>query len=222
MKLKFVMLLSLVCGYHSVTAQDSNTPVAKDAVSVPAQSKQFSGEALSLKGHLEELFVVSKKINDPKEKGQARRRIEAALDWDRVARDCLGVTHWAKQSAKGREEFKNLLREVIVKTAYTRLDKFWDGGTTYHFDKIDIKGQTADVITRFFVQKDSFILEYFLTRKANKWLIDDVAFEDLRYSVNINEQIDAFLKEKSFANLLEKLRKRRDELDSNARSPKKS
>jgi hypothetical protein len=44
-------------------------------------------------------------------------------------------------------------------------------------------------------------------------LISDIAYEELKYSANIREQLDAFLKEKSFSDLLTKLRKRSEELD---------
>ena len=53
-------------------------------------------------------------------------------------------------------------------------------------------------------------------------MIYDISYEDIRYSTNISEQIDAFLKDGNFATLLEKLRKRRDELIEETSKPKKS
>jgi ABC-type transporter MlaC component len=63
------------------------------------------------------------------------------------------------------------------------------------------------------VKEDSFGLDYYLSKKGNQWLISDIAYEELKYSANIREQLDAFLKEKSFSDLLTKLRKRSEELD---------
>ena len=51
--------------------------------------------------------------------------------------------------------------------------------------------------------------------------IYDIAYEDIQYSKNIREQIDAFLKESNFASLLDKLRKRRDELGEKTATAKK-
>jgi ABC-type transporter MlaC component len=107
-----------------------------------------------------------------------------------------------------------LLREVVSKTAFSRLSSFWKGAS-YTFEKIDLKGNSGVVASRFQPSSgDSLVLEYYIQKKGGQWLIYDVAFEGVRYSVNIHEQIDSFLKEKSFPGLLEKLRKRRDDIDS--------
>jgi len=176
----------------------------------------FQGEALKLKTYLEELFDASKKVNAEGEtKKSSRLKLEQALDWERVARDCLGNSHWKQQSAANRDSFKKLLKDVILKTAFSRIDKFWNDvdKTTYLFEAIDIKNLNAHVKVKFNVKSDTILLEYYMEKKGPKWMLYDVAYEELRYSVNINEQIDAFLKEKSFTALLDKLRKRREELD---------
>ena len=114
---------------------------------------------------------------------------------------------------------RDLLKQVIIKTAFTRLDKFWTD-TTYKIDSIDVKGNDAKVSARFFVKNEPFSLDYYFLKKNGKWSVYDISYEELRYSVNINEQIDAFLKEKSFPGLLEKLKKRRAELDENSKKGK--
>ena len=179
-----------------------------------AEEKTFTGPAAQIKTYIEELFEASKKVNTPGQMDAARAKIENALDWDRISADALGK---ASKKAGGKlGEFKKLLKEVIVRTAYTRLDKFWEGGTTYKFDKIDVKGNTAEVAAKFTVKNEAFGLDYFLHQKGGKWFVNDIAFEGLRYSTNINEQIEAFLSEKSFNDLLGKLRKRRDDLVADA------
>jgi len=209
LKLIFVSLF----GFVSLTAgAEGETPAPP----------KFTGPALELQKRMVDLFEVSKNVNqlDAKKRDSARGEIDRALDWDKVAEDAIGSSTWKKQSADNRTNFKGLLREVIARTAYSRLDKFWEGAT-YQFDKIDVKGGKAHVIAKFMVSGDSFVLEYYLLSRGNKWFIYDVAFEGERYSVNINEQIGAFLREKSFASLLDKLRKRRDELISDGAKPKR-
>ncbi len=169
---------------------------------------------------MEELFEVSKKVNLPGAEGsKARAEIGNSVDWERISLDCIGRAAWKKQSAAKQAEFKKLLREVIEKTAYSRLDKFWKGAT-YRFEKINIKGTEGTVPTKFIVDGKAFQLEYFVNEKRNKWTIHDIAYEGEQYSSNIHDQIEAFLKEKPFSDLLEKLRKRRDELSSES-SPKR-
>jgi ABC-type transporter MlaC component len=167
----------------------------------------------AIKKHVEDLFAASKKINAAESK-QARSQIENALDWDKIAELCLGAGRWKSTSASNRAEFKRLLKEVILKTAFSRLDKFWTPDLTYEFQPIVWKGGNAEVPVKFTVKGEPFVLEYFLTKKSGKWTIFDVSYEDVRYSVNINEQIDAFLKEKGFHELLGKLKHRLEDLDN--------
>lgn len=179
-------------------------------------SNQTENEVL--KKQLENLFEASKKVNvSTPEKGKARTEIEQAIDWEEIAKLCLGETN-SKKYSKGFSDFRNLLKEVITKTAFSRMDKFWENGTTAIVDKVEIKGATAHVGAKFNSKNETFALDYFLSKKGSKWMINDIAFEDMKYSVNIKEQLDAFLKEKKFNDLLEKLRKRRDELDKPSKS----
>lgn len=190
------------------------TEEAPPAAPAAAEEKEveYKGEALLIKKKLVELFEISKQVNTAATKTKARAEIESALDWDKISELCLGKERAKKNAGKNFDEFKGLLKDVIIKTAYTRLDKFWKD-TTYKVDSIEIKGNEAKSATKFFVKNEPFVLEYFLYKRAGKWIVYDISYEDLRYSININEQIDAFLKEKSFPGLIEKLKKRRAELD---------
>jgi len=184
----------------------AEAPAGTEATLTPEQEKIWS--------EMKALFEASKLVNSAKaaEKAQARAKIESALDWDKVAADCLGKANVKKAGAK-YGAFKNLLKEVMLKTAYSRMDKFWDGAT-YKLNKIDQKGGTAVLKAEFDVKSEPIYLEYFFNKKS-KWLISDISYEDMRYSVNINEQLDSFLKENPFPALLDKLKKRSAELDSN-------
>lgn len=181
-----------------------------------------TGATKEITSKLEDLFSASRKVNAPgDEKEKARSSIEKAMDWEKIATMCLGPKHAKKNAGKNLEDFKNLLKEVVIKTAYTRLDKFWDGNTKYKFENIEIKGNTAKVPTKFFVKGEPFILDYFFSKKGDQWLIYDISYEDVRYSTNISEQIDAFLKDGNFSTLLDKLRKRKDELSEETAKPAK-
>jgi phospholipid transport system substrate-binding protein len=182
----------------------------------------FSGEALRIKEQLVELFDASRKVNgSPADKKASREKIEAAMDWEQVAKDCLGPVEWKKASASNRATYQDLLRDVVVKTAFTRLDTFWDGAS-YQFTKIDVKGSRAKASVTYKVKAETFELEYSLLRRGKQWAVYDIAFEGMLYSENIREQITAFLKEKGFASLIDKLKKRREELDASNPAAKKN
>ncbi len=212
MKIKLFLLLSfalLIPRYHFADEAAPATATEKEV--------EFKGDALVIKKKLVDLFETSKLVNaSGPAKAKARVELENSLDWEKISELCLGKEHAKKNAGKNFEEFKSLLKDVIIKTAYTRLDKFWKD-TTYKIDTIEIKGNEAKSASKFYVKGEPFVLEYFFYKRNNKWIIYDISYEDLRYSLNINEQIDAFLKEKPFSGLLEKLKKRRAELDDTAK-----
>lgn len=216
----YILILGMVLAFpllsdDSPTETGAKIETPKTATTAEVGDKAYTGDALKIKNRMDGLFEASKKVNAKgPEKAKSRGAIEGAMDWDRVAEVCLGSGRWKTESASNKSQFRNLLKDVIVRTAFTRMDKFWADGTTYDLSKIDVKAGGANVVSKFNVKNDSFALEYFMNKKAGEWLIWDISYEGERYSVNINEQIDAFLKEKGFANLLEKLRKRKADLDS--------
>lgn len=178
-----------------------------------AEEQTFTGEAAKIKSNLESLFEISKKVNagGAVEK-KARADMEKAIDWNELAEGCLGKENKKKYSSQFGQ-FRDLLKDVVIRTSYSRMDKFWEGNTTYKFEKIDVTGNKAVASAKFLVKEDSFALDYYLSKIGGDWKVTDISYEDLRYGTNINEQIDAFLKEKkSFPELLNKLKKRRAEL----------
>jgi len=182
-------------------------------VFLPTWANEQTSVDSQLRNQMEELFQASKLVNEPKEQKKARLAIEKAVDWDEIATLCLGKQAAKKNQGKNFSDFRNLLREVVSKTAFSRLDKFWQNGTTATIDKVELNKNTAHVAAKFKSKEDVFSLDYYLNKKGSQWLIYDIAYEDLKYSENIKEQVDVFLKEKSFSDLLGKLRKRAEELD---------
>jgi len=219
------LLLTLVCLTLTASLRAEDAPATDKApAAAPATAPEFTGKPLEIKKKLENLFELSKNVNhaDAKKRAEARAAIDGALDWDKISEDAIGAGEWKKLSGGQRSSFRELLKDVIVRTAYTRLDKFWEGGTTSTFDKIDMEaGNKAHVVAKFIVKNEPFLLDYYVHQKGAKWLVYDIAFEGERYSVNINEQISAFLNEKSFSVLMEKLKKRKAELIAEGDKPKK-
>jgi ABC-type transporter MlaC component len=194
------------------------TPASAPVEQAPAP-KKFEGEAAKIQEKMETLFDASRKVNGPAAtRDKYRQVIDSSLDWDRISTDCLGKNS-TKGTAAQRQQFRTLLRDVVEKTAFSRLDTFWDG-TTYQFTKIDVTGEKAHVSSMFNVKNKSFSLDYFLHKKSGGWSIYDISFKNERYSENIKEQIGEFLAQGNFNTLLDKLKKRREELDREASGAK--
>ena len=166
-----------------------------------------------VKQTIEGLIAASKQIMDTSDEGQAnRRKIEAALNWNAISEKCLGRDLWEKKKAT---PFPTLLREVVTKTAFSRIAKLWKEVRKFEIKSVTLTGTHAIVKARF-VAKQTFAITYYFGKKDGHWLIDDIAYDDLLYSENISEQINGFLKSHSFSQLLAKMKKRLHELDSEA------
>jgi len=218
--MKNFLLLALALVMTTPAFSEEKAPNQETPASAPA----FTGKQLDIQKKMEGLFEQSKHVNhlEAKKRNEARAAIGTALDWEKVAEDAIGSAEWRKLSGGNRNAFRDLLKDVIERTAYTRLDKFWEGGTTSAIEKIDLAGNKAHVVGKFTVKNEPFTLEYYLYSKGSKWMIYDLAFEGERYSININEQITAYLAEKNFNSLLDKLRKRQAELKADGAKPAKS
>lgn len=201
---------------------DETTSSAK--VPPPAKieaPESWNKEQKSVIAFLEALFVASRSVNSTgKERAASRERILSALDWSGVARGCLGDAVWKKENPKNRSAFADGLRDVVSLTAFSRLDTFWDG-TTYTFKKIEITKDKAVVDCVFKANDEDYTLTYYLKKGSPDWHIEDLAYEGLVYSKQINEQISFFLKDQSFSALLGKLKKRKADLLEDEASPKK-
>jgi ABC-type transporter MlaC component len=209
----FLVTLLLVSTSYGADEAPKAGGTATTTTAPTAEAPKLTGEGEKIWNQMKDLFEASKVVNStkPSEKAKARAQIESALDWDKVAADCLGKANMKKAGAKFGT-FRNLLKEVMLKTAFSRMDKFWDGAT-YKLANLDLKGNSGIAKAQFDVKGEPMFLEYFWNKKG-KWLIHDISYEDMRYSVNINEQLDSFLKENNFNALIEKLKKRSAELDS--------
>lgn len=182
------------------------------------KEKTLSPAQEELKKYTVSLLEASRKVNDADKKVMkaSRSMIETSMNWTEVARQCLGDSVWKKTSAKNRRAFEDLLKDVVILTAFQRLDKFWTDNTSYTFPKVKVAGEEGYVSAEFDIDGDEFLLEYFFKKYGKDWKIIDISFEELRYSENIREQIQAFLRESNFSTLLGKLRKRKAELLSSA------
>lgn len=214
-----LLAISLVVSSNSWGADETperetaKTAPAEAPAPVPEKVSKWNADQTKIISFLDDLFAASKLVNsggDPQKK--SREKIESAMNWDRIAVDCLGAKQWAAQSAKNRQQFKDLLHEVVAKTAFSRLNTFWKDAA-YQFEKIEITGKEAHAMARFVIGEDNITLDYYLERAGSSWKVHDIGYEGFRYSTNINEQLTDFLRDEGFTSLLDRLKKRLDSLN---------
>lgn len=147
-----------------------------------------------------------------KQKGdESRKSIREFIDFDVLARDSLGK-QWQKISAKDKSEFKNTLQEIIERTVFPKSPEFFKN------TKIEVKEEKLETSKGYLKanveQKEkSATVELWLQKaKADEWKIVDLAIEEERWVNNLKDQFEEVIKQKSFPELLKKMKKRLSDL----------
>jgi phospholipid transport system substrate-binding protein len=158
--------------------------------------------------------AVQKVLDDPALKAEDRRheRREAvrkvaieAFDVQETARRALG-RHWQQRTPAEREEFVQLFADLLEQTYIAKIDLY--GGERLKFTDERIDGDTAVVRARVLTRQGAEVpVEGRMHKKAERWLIYDVAIENVSLIANYRSQFDRIIRTSSYAELVKRLRK---------------
>lgn len=167
--------------------------------------------------------AVIRVLEDPSLKADARhaerraavhRLAAQAFDVNETARRALGV-HWQGRTAAEREEFVQLFADLLEGTYISRIDYF--GGERLRFVGERIDGNAALVRARVVTKGGSEVpVDARLHRRGERWLIYDIAVENISLIANYRAQFDRIIRTSSFEDLVERLRARQTELRKGA------
>ncbi len=167
-----------------------------------------------LKAKQAELKTLIQKPQSPANDTALKRRFDALLDYDVLAKQSL-EDHWEKLSSEKRKEFQSLL-ETLVRRAYTRSIR-----DTLDYD-IKFKGQTSSkggqvvqtVAThKTNKRKEPIDIDYVLRRAGGSWKVVDIVTEGSSLVSNYRNQFNRVIEKKGFADLLKRMRAKVDEDD---------
>lgn len=171
----------------------------------------------------EQLKVVVNRVvatlEDPQLKGEARaedrRRAlrgatEMIFDWSEMGRRSLGL-HWKKLDIAQQEEFTVLFRD-LVERAYLGTIERYDGERIIYVAEVT-DGDTAVVRTRVTTRQGTEIpVDYRMLRRPDRWVIYDVAVENVSLVANYRGQFNRIMQASSYQDLVAKMRSRLDAL----------
>lgn len=159
--------------------------------------------------------AVQKVLDDPGLKADDRRHerraavrkvaIEA-FDVQETARRALGP-HWQQRTPAEREEFVQLFADLLERTYIAKIDLY--GGERLKFTDERIDGDTAVVRARVLTRQGAEVpVEGRMHKRADRWLIYDVAIENISLIANYRSQFDRIIRTSSYAELVKRLRNR--------------
>jgi phospholipid transport system substrate-binding protein len=158
---------------------------------------------------------VQKILQDPAipaaDKRAAVRKVAAEVfDVHETAKRALG-RHWQARTPAEREEFVQLFADLLERTYIHRIDRYGGERLVYTHEAVD--GDYATVRAKVLTRQGAEVpVEAKLHRRGDRWLIYDVAVENISLIANYRSQFDRIIRSASFEELMSRLRTRRQEL----------
>jgi phospholipid transport system substrate-binding protein len=173
--------------------------------------------------------AVQKVLDDPalkapdkrQERRAAVRKIASEVfDVQETARRALGP-HWQKVSPAEREEFVQVFADLLERTYISKIDLY--GGEKLQYTAEQIDGDRAVVKAKVLTKQGTEVPveARMLKGGSDRWLIYDIAIENISLIGNYRAQFDQIIRKQSFAELLNRLKTKRDDfLDEGGSAPK--
>jgi phospholipid transport system substrate-binding protein len=166
--------------------------------------------------------AVQKVLDDPALRKEDRRasvrKIAAeAFDVNESARRALGL-HWQQRTAAEREEFVQLFGDLLERTYIAQIDLY--SGERLRFTEEKLDGNLAIVRAKLVTKQGTEVpVEARMNRKGERWLIYDVAIENVSLISNYRSQFDRIIRQNSYPELVKRLRSRGEMLQEKDPKP---
>ena len=163
---------------------------------------------------------VLKLLEDPNVQGADRRAAvrKAAIeifDVQETAKRALG-RHWQARTPAEREEFVQLFADLLERTYIAKIDFY--GGEKLKFTEEKIDGDIATVRGTVTTKQGTDVpVQARMHKKSDRWLIYDVAIENISLISNYRAQFDRIIRTSSYGDLVKRLRNRGEFLQEKER-----
>ncbi|PYM21910.1 MAG: organic solvent tolerance ABC transporter substrate-binding protein [Candidatus Rokuibacteriota bacterium] len=153
--------------------------------------------------------AVVKTLEDPSLKAADRRAAvrklaTEAFDVQETARRALGP-HWQQRTPAEREEFVQLFADLLERTYINKIDFY--GGEKLKFTDEKIDGDIATVRGTVTTKQGTDVLvQARMHKRAERWLIYDIAIENISLISNYRAQFDRIIRTSSYGDLVKRLR----------------
>ena len=152
----------------------------------------------------------------PADRLAAVRKLAAeAFDVQETARRALGP-HWQQRTPAEREEFVQLFADLLERTYIAKIDFY--GGEKLKFTEEKIDGDIATVRGTVTTKQGTDVpVQARMHKKSDRWLIYDVAIENISLISNYRAQFDRIIRTSSYGDLVKRLRNRGEFLQEKER-----
>ena len=145
---------------------------------------------------------------------KVKETLIALFDSQEIAKRTLGV-YWKDRTEAERNEFTEVFTALVEKTYASSLDRYRKDFQVL-YDQERIEDDFAEVDSRIVdsVLQKTFSLNYHLHKVNSNWLVYDVVIENVSLVRNYRNQFHRILGKKSYADLVETIRTKIQQLDT--------
>jgi phospholipid transport system substrate-binding protein len=157
-------------------------------------------------------ILEDKELKKPGKVEERRRLLEQVInerfDYEEMAKRSLGA-QWHKLNDAERAEFVGLFKRMLANSYSGRIEGYSGEQVEYLGERV--KQDFAEVRTKVLSGKTTVPLDYRMLLKDGGWRVYDVIIDGVSLVNNYNGQFKKILKDSSYAELLETLRKKAEE-----------
>jgi phospholipid transport system substrate-binding protein len=183
-----------------------------------AAAPAMAGEATeAMRGTIDEVLriLANQSLKQPAKANERRQLLEKVVgerfDYEEMSRRSLG-TSWANPSEKERQEFVSLFQTLLVNTYADKIESYTGDGVHYINERTE--KEYAEVRTKVLTGKTEIPLDYRLLHKASAWRVYDVVVDGVSLVNNYRGQFSKILRNGSYADLVDQLRKKSEKIKS--------
>ena len=160
-------------------------------------------------------ILADKDLKQPSKANERRQLLEKAVgerfDYQEMSRRSLGAP-WANLPEKDKQEFVSLFQTLLVNTYADKIESYSGEGVQYVNERNE--KEYAEVRTKVLTGKTEIPLDYRLLHKDSEWRVYDVVVDGVSLVNNYRGQFSKILRNGSYADLVEQLRKKSEKIKS--------
>jgi phospholipid transport system substrate-binding protein len=177
-----------------------------------------AGEATeAMRGTIDEVLriLADKALKQPAKANDRRQLLEKVVgerfDYEEMSRRSLGAS-WANLSDKEKQEFVSLFQTLLVNTYADKIESYTGDGVQFLNERNE--KEYAEVRTKVLTGKTEIPLDYRLLNKGSGWRVYDVVVDGVSLVNNYRGQFSKILRNGSYADLVDQLRKKSEKIKS--------
>jgi len=181
-----------------------------------------AGPMDAVKGSIDDaLRILADKDLKGQDKAKERRQkleavVAARFSYEEMSRRALGA-QWTKLSEAEREEFVELFRSLLITSYADRVESYTGEPINYLGERVE--KEYGEVRTKVLLGQAEVPFDYRLINRAGDWRVYDIVIDGISLVSNYRGQFSKILKNGSYQDLVEQLRKKSDKLAASSKAP---